>query len=132
MRRVDAALEQIAEGDFETRVDVPNRDEFGNSTRNLNRTTGHLSTLYRELQELNDNLQQTVETKVAELERTSRLRRYLSPKLADSIVSGSRDVTLGPSRKFLTTFFSDVRGFTAAAEQMEPEELVNELNDYSR
>ena len=70
-----------------------------------------------------------METKVAELERTSRLRRYLSPKLADSIVSGSRDVTLGPSRKFLTTFFS-VRGFTAAAEQMEPEELVNELNDY--
>ena len=123
VRRVDAALEQIAEGDFETRVDVPNRDEFGNLTRNLNRTTGHLSTLYRELQELNDNLQQTVETKVAELERTSRLRRYLSPKLADSIVSGSRDVTLGPSRKFLTTFFSDVRGFTAAAEQMEPEEL---------
>ncbi|HET6712851.1 MAG TPA: adenylate/guanylate cyclase domain-containing protein [Actinomycetota bacterium] len=130
VRRVDAALEQIAEGDFETRVDVPNRDEFGNLTRNLNRTTGHLSTLYRDLQELNDNLQQTVETKVAELERTSRLRRYLSPKLADSIVSGSRDVTLGPSRKFLTTFFSDVRGFTAAAEQMEPEELVNELNEY--
>ena len=129
VRRVDAAFEQIAEGDFETRVDVPNRDEF-EPTRNLNRTTGHLSTLYRELQELNDNLQQTVETKVAELERTSRLRRYLSPKLADSIVSGSRDVTLGPSRKFLTTFFSDVRGFTAAAEQMEPEELVNELNDY--
>jgi len=130
VRRVDAALEQIAGGDFETRVEVPNRDEFGNLTKNLNRTTGHLSTLYRDLQDLNDNLQQAVESKVAELERTSRLRRYLSPKLADSIVSGSRDVTLAPSRKFLTTFFSDVRGFTAAAEQMEPEELISELNEY--
>lgn len=130
VRKVDAALEQIAEGDFETRIEVPNRDEFGNLTKNLNRTTGNLSTLYQDLQDLNANLQQTVETKVAELERTSRLRRYLSPKLADSIMSGSQRVELGTSRKFLTTFFSDVRGFTAAAEQLEPEELVSELNEY--
>ena len=54
-----------------------------------------------------------------------------SPRqLADSILSGERDVTLRPKRKFLTTFFSDVRGFTAAAERMEPEELVDDLNDY--
>jgi adenylate cyclase len=67
---------------------------------------------------------------VAELERASRLKRYLSPSLADSILSGSQDVTLGSSRKFLTTFFSDIRGFTSATERMEPEELVTELNDY--
>src|SRR6266550_460319 len=35
-----------------------------------------------------------------------------------------------PVRKLLTTFFSDVRGFTAAAERMEPEQLVDELNEY--
>jgi class 3 adenylate cyclase/CHASE3 domain sensor protein len=130
VRRVDRALEQIADGDFEARVEVPNRDEFGNLTKNLNRTTGQLSTLYHDLQSLNAHLQETVETKVAELERASRLKRYLSPGLADSILSGTQDVTLGPSRKFLTTFFSDVRGFTSAAERMEPEELVSELNDY--
>ena len=39
-------------------------------------------------------------------------------------------MTLAPSRKFLTTFFSDVRGFTSASERMEPDELVGELNDY--
>lgn len=130
VRRVDEALEQIAGGDFEAHVDVPNRDEFGNLTRNLNRTAGHLSTLYNDLQALNTNLQETVDSKVAELERASRLKRYLSPGLADSILSGEQDVSLGSSRKFLTTFFSDVRGFTAAAERMEPEELVSELNDY--
>ena len=110
VRRVDAALEQIAGGDFNTHVEVPNRDEFGNLTRNLNRTTDQLSALYQRLHDLNANLQETVETKVAELERTSRLRRYLSPQLADSIVSGEQDVALEPSRKYLTTFFSDVRG----------------------
>lgn len=130
VRKVDRALEQIAGGNFDTRVEVPNRDEFGNLTRNLNRTTEHLSTLYTDLEKLNANLQETVDAKVAELERASRLKRYLSPGLAESILAGERDLKLAPSRKFLTTFFSDIRGFTAAAEQMEPEELVDKLNDY--
>ncbi|MGE5225842.1 MAG: adenylate/guanylate cyclase domain-containing protein [Planctomycetaceae bacterium] len=130
VRRVDSALARIADGDFETRVEVPNRDEFGNLTHNLNRTAEHLSSVYRDLETLNANLQETVDAKVAELERASRLKRYLSPRLAESIVAEARDVDLAPRRKFLTTFFSDVRGFTAASERMEPEELIDELNDY--
>jgi class 3 adenylate cyclase/HAMP domain-containing protein len=130
VRRVDWGLDRIANGDFLTRVSVPNRDEFGNLTSNLNRTAEQLATLYTELETLNTGLQTTVDTKVAELERASRLKRYLSPQLADSILSGERDVSLTTSRKLLTVFFSDVRGFTAAAERMEPEQLVDELNDY--
>ncbi|MET0800925.1 MAG: adenylate/guanylate cyclase domain-containing protein [Actinomycetota bacterium] len=130
VRRVDDALERLANGDFDARVEVPNRDEFGNLTKNLNRTSEELSTLYQDLESLNANLQETVDAKVQELERASRLKRYLSPSLAESIVAGERDVTLAPKRKFLTTFFSDVRGFTSASERMEPEELVDELNDY--
>jgi Adenylate cyclase, family 3 (some proteins contain HAMP domain) len=130
VRKVDEALELIADGNFDARVKVPNRDEFGNLTRNLNRTTEHLATVYGDLESLNTNLQETVHAKVAELERASRLQRYLSPALAESILSGERDVQFGSSRKFLTIFFSDVRGFTASAERMEPEELVDELNDY--
>jgi Signal transduction histidine kinase, nitrate/nitrite-specific len=38
VRRVDWGLDRIANGDFLTRVSVPNRDEFGNLTSNLNRT----------------------------------------------------------------------------------------------
>jgi len=130
VRKVDAALGLIAEGHFDEHVEVPNRDEFGSLTNNLNRTTEQLAALYSDLHTLNDHLQETVDAKVAELERASRLKRYLSPGLADSILSGSQDVTLGSSRKFLTTFFSDIRGFTSATERMEPEELVTELNDY--
>jgi class 3 adenylate cyclase/HAMP domain-containing protein len=137
VRRMDTALERIANGDFETSVEVPNNDEFGNLTKNLNRTSEELAAMYTnlhslnaDLRSLNDNLRETVEGKVAELERTSRLKRYVSPQLAESIVSGERDIELAPSRKFLTTFFSDVRGFTEAAERMEPEELIDELNEY--
>jgi class 3 adenylate cyclase/HAMP domain-containing protein len=130
VRRIDVALEDIAEGKFDTRVDVPNRDEFGNLTKNLNRMTVQLATLYDDLNALNANLQESVDAKVSELERASRLKRYLSPGLAESIVAGDRDVMLTSSRKFLTTVFSDIRGFTASAERMEPEELVTELNEY--
>jgi class 3 adenylate cyclase len=130
VRRMDTALERIANGDFDTRVRVPNNDEFGNLTKNLNRATAELATLYADLRSLNANLRETVEGKVAELERASRLKRYVSPQLAESIVSGERDIDLAPSRKLLTTFFSDVRGFTEAAEHMEPEELIDELNEY--
>ena len=63
---------------------------------------------------LNANLQETVDAKVR------RARASLAPEavpvaagLAESIIAGERDVTLAPRRKFLTTFFSDVRGFTA-------------------
>jgi len=130
VRRVDRALEQIANGDFEQRVDVPNRDEFGNLTTNLNKTTAQLGMLYTDLESLNADLQETVQRKVLELHRAARLRRYVSPQLADSILAGDTEVTLGSSRKYLTVFLSDIRGFTEMAERMEPEHLVDELNEY--
>jgi len=130
VRQVDHALARIAGGDFSVRVVVPNRDEFGSLATNLNLTAGRLAGAYRDLETLNTNLQQTVDTKVAELERMSRLKRYLSPQLAASIVEGEGDLDLGSRRKYLTTFFSDVRGFTTASERMEPDELIAQLNDY--
>ncbi|TMK35888.1 MAG: adenylate/guanylate cyclase domain-containing protein [Actinobacteria bacterium] len=118
------------EGRLGTRPDRERRFQDTRLRAQSNRTAEQLATLYTALETLNTGLQATVDTKVAELERASRLKRYLSPQLAESILSGERDVTLTTSRKLLTTFFSDVRGFTAAAERMEPEQLVDELNDY--
>ena len=130
VRRVDDALARIAAGDFGARVTVPNRDEFGNLATNLNVTAERLAGAYSELETLNTNLQQTVDAKVSELERMSRLKRYLSPTLAASIVEHVGDLDLGSRRKYLTTFFSDVRGFTEASERMEPDELIAQVNDY--
>ena len=130
VRKVDRALQLIADGDFEQRVEVPNRDEFGSLTTNLNKTTAQLGRLYTDLESLNTGLQETVELKVEELSRAARLRQYLSPQLAESILAGDTEVVLGSSRKYLTVFMSDIRGFTEMTEQMEPEHLVDELNEY--
>ncbi len=130
VRKIDHMLAGIAEGHFAERVEVPNRDEFGTLSRNLNVTSMRLESLYNQLHALNTNLQQKVEEQLGQLERASTLRRYLSPQLADSILAGSMDVNLASRRKNLTVFFSDIRGFTTLAERMEPEELVDHLNQY--
>ncbi len=130
VREVDEALRLIAGGDFDQRVVVHNRDEFGSLTANLNKTTEQLGGLYSDLETLNTDLQETVEKKVDELQRADRLRRYVSPTLADSILAGDTEVALGSSRKYLSIFMSDIRGFTAMTELLEPEHLVAELNEY--
>lgn len=70
----------------------------------------------------------------AEQERTARLAsnlsRYLSPQVWESIFSGERSVTLETRRKKMTVFFSDIRGFTELAEEMEAEALTDLLNHY--
>ncbi len=94
MRKVDLALARIASGDFDEQVEVPNRDEFGRLTANLNRTSGRLAELYNDLTQLNENLERTVEDQLAQIRRAEQLRRYLAPQIADAVLSGGAPVSL--------------------------------------
>jgi class 3 adenylate cyclase/CHASE3 domain sensor protein len=132
VKKMDYALAEIVAGDFDRRVEVPNRDEFGTLTQNLNATTVHLAKLYEGMRTLNATLEQKVEDQLRVLTRAVELKRYLSPQLAESILAGTVDVKLVSRRKNLTIFFSDIRGYTAMSERVEPEELVDSLNEYLR
>jgi class 3 adenylate cyclase len=81
-----------------------------------------------ELAEWNAELEQRVEHAVAELERTSRLRHFLSPQLADVVV-GNQDL-LESHRREIVVVFCDFHGFTAFAETSEPEEVMHVLSEY--
>jgi adenylate cyclase len=59
-----------------------------------------------------------------------KLAKYLSPQVWQSIFTGERDVRLETQRKKLAIFFSDIKGFTELAEEMEPESLTELLNTY--
>ncbi|OEY68071.1 adenylate cyclase [Marinobacter sp. X15-166B] len=59
-----------------------------------------------------------------------KLSKYLSPQVWQSIFTGERDVRLETQRKKLAIFFSDIKGFTELAEEMEPEALTELLNHY--
>jgi class 3 adenylate cyclase/CHASE3 domain sensor protein len=130
VRKVDHALARIASGDFDEQVEVPNRDEFGRLTANLNRTSGRLSELYQDLTKLNENLERQVEEQLVQLRRAEQLRRYLAPQVADAVLSGGAPVTLTSTRRNLTILYANIRGFTSMAERVEPEELIDSLNEY--
>jgi len=56
--------------------------------------------------------------------------RYVSSQIVEELMKNPETVTLGGSRKRLTVFFSDIRGFTSMSENLAPEEVVQVLNEY--
>jgi len=83
-----------------------------------------------ELAAWNQELEQRVEDQVAELERTRRMRRFLSPQVADLVMSSGDESFLESHRREITVVFCDLRGFTAFAETVEPEDLMLVLQQY--
>jgi class 3 adenylate cyclase/CheY-like chemotaxis protein len=75
-------------------------------------------------------LEARVQDQVQELERTARLKRYLSPQLAEVILSSGDESLLNHHRREITVVFCDLRGFTAFAEMAEPEEVLAVLGEY--
>ena len=83
-----------------------------------------------EVETLNANLETRVAEQVDELERMGRLRRFLSPQVADAVVSSGDEKMLGSHRALIATVFCDIRGFTAFCEKAEPEEAIEILQTY--
>lgn len=86
--------------------------------------------LFGELAELNRTLEARVAEQVEDLERAGRLKRFLSPQVAELVVSEGGEDVLGTHRSEITAVFSDLRGFTAFAETVEPEEVIAVLRRY--
>jgi class 3 adenylate cyclase len=85
-----------------------------------------------ELKAWNDELTERVAAQVAQLERLDRLRRFLSPQVAQVILDSGDEGILRSHRREITTVFTDLRGFTSFAETAEPEETMAVLADYHR
>jgi adenylate cyclase len=79
----------------------------------------------------NQTLEQRVAEQLTEIERVGRLKRFLSPQIADLVVSsGDSERVLESHRRAVTVVFCDLRGFTSFAETAEPEEVMAVLGAY--
>jgi adenylate cyclase len=79
----------------------------------------------------NRTLEQRVAEQLNEIERVGRLKRFLSPQIADLVVSsGDGERVLESHRRAVTVVFCDLRGFTAFSESAEPEEVISVLGAY--
>jgi adenylate cyclase len=81
-----------------------------------------------ELAEWNRALEGRVRDQVEEIERVGRLRRFLSPQIAELVLS--QEALLQPHRREISVVFCDLRGFTTFSETAEPEESLAVLRDY--
>lgn len=57
--------------------------------------------------------------------------KYVAPQVVSQILDGGEDgLRLGGCRREVTLLFVDIRGFTPMSEKVEPEQVVEILNDY--
>ena len=92
--------------------------------------THALNHAQEELEIFNRDLEAKVKEHVEQLRRYNELRRYLSPKLSEIILSSGDTLGAAPQRKMMTVVFSDIRNFTSFTENLEPEELFPLMDKY--
>jgi adenylate cyclase len=110
-----------------------NQSELLARVASLARIKRYQDTIKRQTGELaawNQELESRVEAQVTQLERMGRLRRFLSPQLAELIVDSGDESFLESHRREIVVVFCDLRGFTKFAEASEPEEVMGVLNEY--
>ena len=83
-----------------------------------------------ELAQWNAELEARVNAQLEELQRMNRLRRFLSPQVAELVINSGDNSILGSHRREIVVVFCDLRGFTAFAESSEPEEVMEVLSEY--
>ena len=110
-----------------------NHDELLTRVRSLLRIKRYHDTIKAqaaELADLNRTLEQRVQAQVDELERLRRLRRFLSPQLADAVVSSGDETILQSHRRQVAMFFADLRGWSSFVDIVEPEELMRVRGEF--
>ena len=101
--------------------------------RSLVRIKRYHDTIEHQADELagwNRELEQRVQDQIEQLERVSRLRRFLPAQLADLIISSGDESFLHGHRREITVVCCDLRGFTTFAETAEPEDVWDILGEY--
>ena len=88
-----------------------------------------LKEMHDTLEEWNRTLADKVKQQVVELDRMARLKRYLAPQIAETILAED-DALFKTHRREITIVFLDLRGFTAFSDNAEPEEVMDFLRHY--
>jgi adenylate cyclase len=109
-----------------------NRHELLARVRSLVRINRYHATIESqaaELTALNRDLEARVAEQVEELERLTRLRRFLSPTLAELVLSEGEQI-LESHRREIAVLFADLRGWTAFSSTTEPEEVMGVIREF--
>ena len=128
---IAAAERLLADGVFDSPDEQKNFEQLLKSYQKLFRTARRLMRLGDHNERQLNAAAEVIAQKNKELELLStKLSKYLSPQIYNSIFTGAQGVEIASNRKKLTIFFSDVVNFTETTDKLELEDLTNLLNRY--
>ncbi len=119
--KMSLALQEAHSG-LEEKVEERTR-ELLDANQKLDEARSHL-------EEWNQTLEEKVQEQVGELERVSRVKRYLSPQIAEMILDEDGSDPFKTHRREVTVVSIDLRGFTNFSDSTEPEEVMQFLRSY--
>jgi class 3 adenylate cyclase len=70
------------------------------------------------------------ETQQKRRELRETLQRYVSFNVVEQLISHPEELKLGGSRRKVSVLFSDIQGFTGLLAAKEPEQIIQQLNEY--
>src|SRR6202022_134716 len=109
VRRLLDGTAAVEGGALDTVIPITSRDEIGRLTRSFNSMVGELR--------LKAQIQET-------------FGKYVDPRIVAGLIDRPKLTDVKGSRREMTIFFCDMKGFTAFSEGMTPAALVNVLNRY--
>src|SRR5690242_21561937 len=75
-------------------------------------------------------LRDKIAVQMDEIARISRLKRFIAPQIAETIINDEDALLFGSHRREITVEFMDLRGFLAFTERADPEEVLDLLKGY--
>lgn len=99
-------------------------------TQKLVKSNLDLEDARKELEELNQSLEEKVQIQVKKLERAGRIKRFLSPQVTEAVLNSDSVDPFQTRRREVTVVFIDLRGFTNFSDSHEPEEVMQVLRNY--
>lgn len=112
IRELEQGVARIGAGDFDHRIATATGDELERLASRVNQMAGELK-LSQERSE-----------------RIGRLKRFLSPQVAELVERVGQTDLLAAQRAEVVVVFCDLRGFTAFSAKAEPEEIMRVLAEY--
>ncbi|HUW96230.1 MAG TPA: response regulator [Anaerolineae bacterium] len=110
-------LERVVERSLLRRERLRLQQELEAAHGELQARYGELEASYRRIRELEEQTRDMLE-------------RYLPAQVAQYLIDNPARANLGGERREVSILFADLRGFTALAEKMSPERLVEVVNGY--
>jgi Adenylate cyclase, family 3 (some proteins contain HAMP domain) len=105
LRKLVIGIEQIRTGHYDFQLQLDSKDEIGKLAQSFNEM-------------------------VMGLKERFMMSKFLSSSTMKMIRKDGDNVQLGGERRNVTVLFSDIRGFTAFSEKVEPEVVIELLNSY--